>query len=107
MGLCRMLRALSKRYALSTWRHCKQGTVDEFFSAEDAGPSEAIQRKFWRKNTAMAAADSTDAFQGGLPELSHRCALSMKLRFGSSNITYLRHSLSLVAFFPNLRFGKK
>ena len=88
--LGRMLRALLKRYAPTTWRRCKQGTVDEFFSAEDAGPSEAIQRKFWRKNTAMAAANSTDVFLGGLPERATGCDLSLKLRSGSSNITYLR-----------------
>ena len=102
--LCRMLQALLKRYALTTWRHCKQETVDEFFSAEDAGPSEAIQRKFWRKNTAMAAADSTDVFQGGLPERAPGCALSLKLRSGSSNLTYSRHAPSLFWRPQKLRF---
>ena len=60
-----MLQALLKRYALTTWRLCKQGTIDEFLSAEDAGPSEAIQRNFWRKSTATVAADSIDASHGG------------------------------------------
>ena len=62
--LVRMLRALLERYALTTSRRCKQETIDEFFSAEDAGPSEAIQRKFWRKSTATVAADSIDASHG-------------------------------------------
>ena len=34
--------------------------------AVGAEPSEAGRRVVWRKNTATAAADSTDAFQGGL-----------------------------------------
>ena len=105
--LGRMLRALLKRYALTTWRHCKQGTVDEFFSAEDAGPSEAIQRKFWHKNTATAAANSTDVFLEGLPERGTGYDLSLKLRSGSSNITYLRDSPFLVALFPQSLLWEK
>ena len=65
MNLDRKRRAMLKRYAPTTWKLCKQGAADEFLSAEDAGPSEAIQRKFWRKRTVMAAAESTDVFLGG------------------------------------------
>ena len=68
MNLDRKRRAILKRYVLTTWRRFKQGTIDEFLSAEDAGPSEATQRKFWRKSTVMAAAESADVFLGGLSE---------------------------------------
>ena len=104
--LGRRPRALLMRYALTTWRRCKQGMVDEFFSAEDAGPSEDTQRKFWRKNTVMVAADSIGVFHWGLLETQPGCAPSLRSRFCSSNISNLRDSLSPVAPFPNLCLGK-
>ena len=94
-------RALLKRYAPTTWRRCKHGVIEEFSSAEDVGPSEAIQRKFWRKNTAMVAADSTDVSHGGLPKRApgrSRCAPFLKSRFWILNIPNLC-SLPFIASF--------
>merc|ERR1712074_370365 len=105
--LGRMLQALLKRYALTTWRRCKQGTVDESFSVEDAGHSEAIQRNFWRKNTALDAADSTGVFQVGLPERTSvapfPCNYTLVAQILPIYVTLLLSYRSL----PNLRFGKK
>jgi len=47
--------------------------ADKLFSADDAPPFEAIQRKFCLKNTAMVAASSIDAFHGGILERPRFC----------------------------------
>ena len=105
--LGRMLQALLKRFALTTWRRYKQGTVDEFFTVEDAGHSEGIQRKFWRKNTAMAAADSTDVFQGGQPERTSVAPFPCNYTLVAQILPICVTLLLSYRSFPNLRFGKK
>ena len=89
-------RALLKRYAPTTWRRCKHGMIEEFSSAEDVGPSEAIQRKFWRKNTAMVAADSTDVSHGGLPKRAPGRAPDAPLYHPISVLCTFCHSLNLL-----------